>query len=84
MKKFPGFPDRMRYTSVPNVFFSSLLVEMDDLAELKVALHLLRLLYEKRGFAPLWSDPQRAASSAPADNSADQPQPGASSADTSG
>ncbi len=40
----------MRYTSVPNVFFSSLLVDMDDLAELKVALHLLRLLYEKRGF----------------------------------
>ena len=53
MKKFPGFPDRMRYTPVPNVFFSSLLVEMDDLAELKVAMHLLRLLYEKRGFPKL-------------------------------
>lgn len=53
MKKFPGFPDRMRYTPVPNVFFSSLLVEIDDLSELKVALHLLRLLYEKRGFPRL-------------------------------
>ncbi len=49
MKKFPGFPDRMRYTAVPNLFFSTLLVEIDDLAELKVALHLFRLLYEKRG-----------------------------------
>ncbi len=50
LKKFPGFPDRMRYTPVPNVFFSTLLVEVDDLAELKTALHLIRLLYEKRGF----------------------------------
>ncbi len=40
----------MRYTPVPNVFFSTLLVEIDDLAEMKVSLHLLRLLYEKRGF----------------------------------
>lgn len=53
MKKFPGFPDRMRYTPVPNVFFSTVLSEVDDLAEMKVSLHLLRLLYEKRGFPKL-------------------------------
>jgi len=50
MKKFGGFPDRMRYTPVPNLFFSSLMAEIDDLAELKVTLHLFRALYEKRGF----------------------------------
>lgn len=43
----------MRYTPLPNVFFSTLLAEIDDLAELKVALHLFRLLYEKRGLPRL-------------------------------
>ncbi|MGI5836634.1 MAG: DnaD domain-containing protein [Chloroflexota bacterium] len=50
MKRFAGFPDRMQYTPVPNLFFSSVLAEIDDLAELKVTLHLFRALYEKRGF----------------------------------
>jgi len=50
VKKFGGFPDRMHYTPVPNVFFSALLAEIEDLAELKVTLHLFRALYEKRGF----------------------------------
>lgn len=50
MKKFSGFPDRMRYTPLPNVFFSKLLQEIDDLDELRVTLHLFRALYEKRGF----------------------------------
>ena len=50
MKKFAGFPDRMQYTPVPNLFFSSLIGEIDDLAELKVTLYLIRALYEKRGF----------------------------------
>jgi len=53
LKKFPGFPDRMRFTPVPNVFFSTVLSELDDLAELKVTLQLFRLLYEKRGFPKL-------------------------------
>ena len=43
----------MRYTPVPNVFFSAVLSEVDDLAELKVTLQLFRLLYEKRGFPKL-------------------------------
>jgi DNA replication protein len=53
VKKFSGFPDRMRYTPVPNVFFSTVLSEVDDLAELKVTLHLFRILYEKHGFPRL-------------------------------
>jgi DNA replication protein len=53
MKKFGGFPDRMHYTPVPNVFFSALLAEIDDLAELKVTLHLFRALYEKKDFPRL-------------------------------
>ncbi len=43
----------MHYTPVPNVFFSAVLSEVDDLAELKVTLYLFRLLYEKRGFPKL-------------------------------
>jgi DnaD/phage-associated family protein len=53
VKKFSGFPDRMRYTPVPNLFFSSLLVDIEDVAELKVTLYLFRLLYEKRGLPRL-------------------------------
>ena len=43
----------MRYTPVPNVFFSAVLSDVDDLTELKVTLHLFRLIYEKRGFPRL-------------------------------
>ncbi len=53
MKKFHGFPERMRYTPVPNLVFSSLLGEIDDLSELKVTLYLFRVLYEKRGIPRL-------------------------------
>jgi DNA replication protein len=53
VKKFPGFPDRMQYTPIPNVFFSAVLSDVDDLVELKVTMHLFRLLYEKRGFPKL-------------------------------
>ena len=43
----------MQYTPIPNVFFSTLLVEIDDPAELKVTVHLFRALCEKRGFPRL-------------------------------
>jgi len=35
MKQFNGFPTKMQFTSIPNVFFSSLLPQIDDIAELK-------------------------------------------------
>jgi DNA replication protein len=50
MNRFQGFPDRMEFTSVPNVFFSGLLPDIDDIAELKVTLHVLALMYRKRGY----------------------------------
>jgi DNA replication protein len=50
MKKFEGFPARMEYTPLPNVFFSGLLPYIDDMAELKATLHVLATLYRKRGY----------------------------------
>jgi DnaD/phage-associated family protein len=50
MKKFSGFPARMEFTSIPNVFFSSLLPQITDIAELKTTLHVLAALYRKRGY----------------------------------
>ena len=50
MKRFNGFPARMEFTSIPNVFFSSLLPQINDMAELKTTLHVLGLLYRKKGY----------------------------------
>jgi DNA replication protein len=50
MKQFQGFPARMEFTSIPNVFFSSLLPQISDMAELKTTLHILAVIYRKRGF----------------------------------
>lgn len=51
MKDFSGFPaGKLRFTSVPNLFFSELLPAIDDLAELKVTLHVFWLLSQKRGY----------------------------------
>ncbi|MBI5304364.1 MAG: DnaD domain protein [Chloroflexi bacterium] len=47
MKKFSGFPDgKVAVTPLPNLFFSELLPSMDDLAELKVTLHIFWLMAE--------------------------------------
>jgi len=47
---FPGFPDgHLRVTPVPDVFFSELLPAIDDLGELKLALHCIwRLQHARR------------------------------------
>ncbi len=50
MKRFSGFPARMQFTPIPNLFFSSLLPQISDIAELKTTLHLFRSLYAKRGY----------------------------------
>ncbi len=50
MKKFDGFPARTEYTALPNVFFSGLLPQIDDLAELKTTLHVLAMLSRKKGY----------------------------------
>src|SRR3954462_2155460 len=45
LRRFPGFPDRMELVPVPGAVFGTLLREIDDLAELKTLLHVLRLLH---------------------------------------
>ncbi len=49
-KPFPGFPARMYFTPLPNLFFSQLSPQIDSLAELKVILHIFWLLYQKKGY----------------------------------
>ncbi|MFC2016326.1 DnaD domain-containing protein [Chloroflexota bacterium] len=50
MKQFSGFPAKTQFTSIPNVFFSSLLSQISDIAELKTTLHIFWLLYSKKGY----------------------------------
>lgn len=51
MKTFPGFPaGKVAYTPLPNLFFTELLPIIDDLAELKVTLHVFWRLYHLQGY----------------------------------
>ncbi len=50
MEQFKGFPKKMQFTPIPNVFLSSLLPQISDIAELKVTLHIFWLLYRQRGY----------------------------------
>jgi len=50
MQEFTGFPARMQFTPVPNLFFSRLLPQINDMAELKTSLHILETLYHKRSY----------------------------------
>ncbi|MBI3977874.1 MAG: DnaD domain protein [Chloroflexi bacterium] len=52
MKRFEGFPPvyRMRYTPLPNLFFSELLPTIDDADELRVTLTFFALLHRRRRF----------------------------------
>src|SRR5258707_8437616 len=50
MTGFTGFPSgKNPYVPVPEVFFTVLLPEIEDTAELKVTLHLFWLLAQKQG-----------------------------------
>ncbi len=50
MDGFPGFPDgRLALVPVPEAFFSELLPLIDNLSELKVTLHCLWAVTQKRG-----------------------------------
>jgi DNA replication protein len=46
---FPGFPPRLSFTPIPNLFFARLLPQIGSLAELKLILHIFWRLYQKRG-----------------------------------
>ena len=51
MSGFQGFPaGRTSFTPLPDMFFTSLLPAIDDLAELKVTLHLFWKLNRKKGY----------------------------------
>jgi DnaD/phage-associated family protein len=51
MNGFVGFPaGKLSYTPLPDLFFSELLPQIDNLAELKVTLHVFWLLYHKKGY----------------------------------
>ena len=50
MKGFIGFPaGEMRFTPVPDLFFSELLPQIDSMPELKVILHVIWLVSRKKG-----------------------------------
>jgi DNA replication protein len=50
MKEFSGFPAKTKFTAIPNSFFSALLPQINDIAELKTTLHIFQTLYQKRGY----------------------------------
>ena len=49
MSQFSGFPTRMEFTPIPNLFINSLIAEITDIAELKLTLHIFRILFYKKG-----------------------------------
>ncbi len=50
MEQFKGFPAKMQFTPLPNLFFSALLPQISDITELKLTLHIFETLYRKRGY----------------------------------
>jgi len=51
MNEFRGFPaGKTKFTPLPDLFFSRLLPQIDDLAELKVTLHIFWLVNRKKGY----------------------------------
>jgi len=50
MEQFKGFPVKMQFTPLPHLFFSTLLPQISDMAELKTTLYILAALYRKRGY----------------------------------
>jgi DNA replication protein len=50
MEQFKGFPAKTQFTPLPSLFFSTLLPQISDIAELKVTLYLLSTLYRRRGY----------------------------------
>jgi len=49
-KSFSGFPERMEVTPIPTLFLTALMPHIDDIAELKVVLHIFRLVSQRRGY----------------------------------
>ena len=60
---FCGFPAKAEVTPIPNLFFATVMPQIDDIAELKTILHVFWLLSRRRGYpqfvtySQLLSDP---------------------------
>ena len=50
MKSFDGFPEKAEVTPLPNLFFTVVMPQIHDIAELKTALHIFWLLSRHRGY----------------------------------
>jgi DNA replication protein len=49
MNDFQGFPNRMMFTPLPNLVFSTLMPQITDISQLKLLLHIFEVIYPKRG-----------------------------------
>jgi DnaD/phage-associated family protein len=49
-KPFPGFPARTEVTPIPNLFFTAVMPQIEDITELKTVLHIFWLLSRRRGY----------------------------------
>lgn len=49
-KRFSGFPENPEVVPIPTLFLNSVMLRIDDVAELKTVLHIFRLLSKKRGY----------------------------------
>ena len=47
---FSGFPERTEVTPIPTLFLTGLMPNIKDISELKVLLHIFRLLSRRRGY----------------------------------
>ena len=49
-KKFTGFPAGVTFISLPDLFFTQVMPQIQDMAELKVTIYIFYLLHRKRGY----------------------------------
>jgi DNA replication protein len=50
MEQFKGFPSKMKFTAIPDLFLNRLMPQISDINELKTTLHIFQSLYNKRGY----------------------------------
>jgi len=50
MKPFQGFPARMDFTPIPNLFLNRLMPQVNDIIELKTTLYIFMSIFNKKGY----------------------------------
>ncbi len=50
MRSTPGFPAGVRFTPVPDPLIKTMLLEMEDLSEIKLSFYFVWLLHQKKGY----------------------------------